>query len=115
MRVLSLAIAAIAFACLNACAPAFEDGHLSRAINQQRVVRDKCLFNQAASLDDRNSAPEMVGWQVATACNADNDRLIQLVATMDRGNEDKVAAVMRKDAAVKATSYVLSLRANGQK
>ncbi len=52
MRALPPAIAALVLVCLSACAPAFEDGHLSRAINQQRVVRDKCLFNQAASLDD---------------------------------------------------------------
>ncbi len=59
--------------------------------------------------------PSMVGWQVASACNADNDRLIQLVATMDRGNEDKIAAAMRKDAATKATSYVLNARTYDQK
>src|SRR5471030_836335 len=115
MRALPSAIVAIALACLSACAPAFEDGHLSRAINQQRIVRDKCLLSQAASLDDRSSTPEMMGWQVASACDADNDKLIQLVATMDRGNEAKITAVMRKDAAMKATSYVLTARSYDQK
>jgi hypothetical protein len=115
MRVIPSAVAAISLACLNACAPAFEDGHLSRAINQQRVVRDKCLFSQAAALDDRSSTPETIGWQVSSACDADNDKLIQLVATMDRGNEEKIATVMRKDAAMKATSYVLRARTYGQK
>ena len=110
MRVQSPAVAAIVLACLSACAPAFEDGHLSRAINQQRVVRDKCLASQAASIDDRSSAPETIGWQAAAACSDENDKLIQLVATMDRGNEAKVTTVMRKDAVVKATSYVLTAR-----
>jgi len=115
MRVLLSAVAAVSLVCLSACAPAFENGPLARAINQQRVVRDKCLLSQAASLDDRSSSPEMVGWQVASACDADNDKLIQLVATMDRGNEAKITAVMRKDAAMKATSYVLTARSYDQK
>jgi hypothetical protein len=34
---------------------------------------------------------------------------------MDRGNEEKIATVMRKDAAMKATSYVLRARTYGQK
>jgi len=115
MRVIPSAVAAISLVCLGACAPAFENGPLARAINQQRVVRDKCLLSQVASLDDRSSTPEMVGWQVASACDTDNDKLIQLVATMDRGNEAKITAVMRKDAAMKATSYVLTARSYDQK
>jgi hypothetical protein len=110
MRVIPSAVAAISLVCLGACAPAFENGPLARAINQQRVVRDKCLLSQAAALDDRSTSPEMMGVQVASACDAENDKLIQLVATMDRGNEAKITAVMRKDAAMKATSYVLTAR-----
>ena len=52
----------------------------------------------------------MIGWQAASACSEDNDKLIQLVSTMDRGNEAKVTAVMRKDATIKATAYVLTAR-----
>jgi hypothetical protein len=110
MRSLSLtALAAIIG--LSACAPAYEDGHLSRSINQQRVARDACLSSEVSSLDDGRSAPEIIGRAASVACNAQNDRLIQLMATMDRSGESQITEAVRKESVVKATSYVLSARA----
>jgi hypothetical protein len=99
---------------LTACAPAYEDGHLSRAINQQRVVRDNCLSTEAVSLDDRHSPPESIGRAASAACTAQNDKLIQLMSTMDRSGESRIIDAVRKDSVVKATSYVLSARARSQ-
>jgi hypothetical protein len=96
---------------LSACAPAYEDGHLSRSINQQRVARDACLSSETTSLDDGRSAPEVIARAASVACNAQNDRLIQLMATMDRSGEQQITEAVRKDSVVKATSYVLSARA----
>ena len=107
---LSTALAAVTFG-LTACAPAYEDGHLSRSINQQRVVRDTCLSNEANTLDDRSSAPEAIGRAASFACAAQNDRLIQLMATMDRSGEPQITEAVRKEAVVKATSYVINARA----
>ena len=113
MRLLSLpsAVSAAAALVLTACAPAYEDGHLSRSINEQRVARDTCLSNEVRSLDDGRSAPEVIGRTASAACTAQNDRLIQLMATMDRSGEAQITDAVRKDSVVKATSYVLTLRA----
>ncbi|MBS0519655.1 MAG: hypothetical protein JSR90_13265 [Proteobacteria bacterium] len=113
MRFLSLT-AVFAALGVAACAPAYEDGHLSRAINQQRVIRDNCLSNEAVSLDDRRSPPEAIGRAASTACTAQNDKLIQLMSTMDRSGESQITEAVRKDAVVKATTYVLNARAKGQ-
>ncbi len=110
MRSLSLT-AVLALLGLAACAPAYEDGHLSRAINQQRVARDNCLSNEAMSLDDHQSPAETIGRAASVACGAQNDKLIQLMATMDRSGEPHITDAVRKDSVVKATSYVLSARA----
>jgi hypothetical protein len=120
MRFLSSALSATAVlglvaSGLTACAPAYEDGHLSRDINKQRVLRDSCLAAQATSLDDHTSAAEVIGQQATMACSAQNDRLIQLMATMDRSGENTIILSVRKDSAVKATSYVLNARAYAQK
>ncbi|MBS0223896.1 MAG: hypothetical protein JSR91_24480 [Proteobacteria bacterium] len=106
-----LVASAVAAFTLGACAPAYEDGHLSRSINQQRVARDSCLSSEASSLDDGRSAPEIVAQAASNACTAQNDRLIQLMATMDRSGESQITAAVRKESVVKATSYVLSGRA----
>jgi hypothetical protein len=112
MRLLPLLSAVSAAALLlAACAPAYEDGHLSRSINQQRVARDTCLSNEARSLDDGRSPPEAVARSASAACTAQNDRLIQLMATMDRSGEVQITDAVRKDSVVKATSYVLAMRA----
>jgi hypothetical protein len=95
---------------LAACAPGYEDGHLSREINKQRVARDMCLAAEVKSLDDRTSRPEMIGIQATEACSPQNDRLIQLMATMDRASEASIVTAVRKDSVVKATSYVLGAR-----
>ncbi|HEY6979701.1 hypothetical protein [Reyranella sp.] len=100
---------------LTACAPAYEDGHLSRSINQQRVVRDTCLSTEASSLDDGRSAPEVVARAASAACTAQNDKLIQLMSTMDQGGEAQITEAVRKDSVVKATSYVLAIRARNGK
>ena len=112
MRLLPLLSAVSATALvLTACAPAYEDGHLSRSINQQRMARDTCLSNEARSLDDSRSAPEVIARSASAACTAQNDRLIQLMATMDRSGEAQITDAVRKDSVVKATSYVLTMRA----
>lgn len=113
MRLISLA-AVFAVLGLVSCAPAYEDGHLSRAINQQRVLRDKCLSSEAVSLDDRQSSPEAVARRVSAACTEQNDKLIQLMSTMDRSGESHITEAVRKDAVVKATTYVISARARTQ-
>lgn len=100
---------------LAACAPAYEDGHLSRSINQQRVVRDTCLSSEANSLDDGHSAPEVIARAASAACTVQNDRLIQLMSTMDRGGETQITDAVRKDSVIKATSYVLAMRARNGK
>ena len=112
MRLLKLlsAVSAAAALLLTACAPAYEDGHLSRSINQQRMARDSCLSNEARSLDDGRSAPEVIARTASAACTAQNDRLIQLMATMDRSGETQITDAVRKDSVVKATSYVLAMR-----
>jgi hypothetical protein len=102
---------AVAVLCLGACAPLYEDGHLSRNINHQRQVRDHCLSNHAVSLDDGREAPDMVGRSAAVACTTENDKLIQLMSTMDPSGESRITEAVRKDAVVKATSYVLGARA----
>ncbi len=111
MRLQLLMASAIVALALGACAPAYEDGHLSRSINKQRMERDTCLANEASSLDDGRSAPETIARAASAACNAQNDRLIQLMATMDRGGEPQITEAVRKDSVVKATSYVLTTRA----
>ncbi|SJZ39754.1 hypothetical protein SAMN02745126_00868 [Enhydrobacter aerosaccus] len=113
MRFLS-STAVLAVLCVAACAPAYEDGHLSRAINQQRVIRDNCLSTEAVSLDDRRSPAEAIGRAAASACTAQNDKLIQLMSTMDRSGELHITDAVRKDAVVKATSYVLNARAQAR-
>jgi hypothetical protein len=113
MRLLPLlsAVSTAAAFLLAACAPAYEDGHLSRSINEQRMARDTCLSNEARSLDDGRSAPEVIARAASGACTAQNDRLIQLMATMDRSGEAQITDAVRKDSVVKATSYVLTMRA----
>lgn len=108
---LRLVASAVAAFTLGACAPAYEDGHLSRSINQQRVARDSCLSAEVSSLDDGRSAPEIVGRAASVACTAQNDRLIQLMSTMDRSGESQITDAVRKESVVKATSYVLNARA----
>ncbi|WIM13536.1 hypothetical protein [Enhydrobacter sp.] len=113
MRLLRLVspVSAVTALALTACAPAYEDGHLSRSINQQRAMRDTCLSNQARSLDDGHSAPETIARAASANCSGQNDRLIQLMATMDRSGEAQITNAVRKDSLVKATSYVLATRA----
>jgi hypothetical protein len=111
MRFLSPSILMTFSLCLAACAPAYEDGHLSRDINRQRAARDACLSSQVTSLDDRRSAPDIIGRSASAACSFQNDRLIQLMSTMDRGGEEQITKAVRKDSVVRATSYVLDLRA----
>lgn len=111
MRPRFLTVSAVAVLTLCACAPAYEDGHLSRSINQQRVARDSCLSTEASSLDDGRSAPEIIARAASVACTPQNDRLIQLMATMDRSGESQITDAVRKESVVKATSYVLNSRA----
>jgi hypothetical protein len=111
MRSLSSTFLAAGMFSLAACAPAYEDGHLSRDINHQRELRDKCLSREAISLDDHRSMPEMIGRSAALACSTENDKLIQLMSTMDRSGEVQITDAVRKDSIVKATSYVLGARA----
>lgn len=100
----------LALLALGACAPAYEDGHLSREINKQRALRDACLSSQVTALDDRSSSPSMIGQQAAMACTSQNDRLIQLLSTMDRSGVDQITIATRKDAVMKATTYALKAR-----
>ena len=95
---------------LAACAPAYEDGHLSREINKQRVARDTCLSTEVASIDDHSSPADAIGKQAALACTPQNDRLIQLMATMDRSGIEQITLATRKDAIIKATTYALRAR-----
>lgn len=111
MRSLVLPTLVVAALVLAACEPAYEDGHLSRDINRQRVARDACLSTQAAALDDHSSPPEAIGQSAAAACSTQNDRLIQLMSTMDSSGEEHIIVVVRKDSILKATTYVLNARA----
>ncbi|WIM12847.1 hypothetical protein [Enhydrobacter sp.] len=96
---------------LQACAPAYENGHLSRFINRQREARDACLRNHVSLQDDRISSPNAVAQAIAATCTPENDRLIQAMSTADPSGEGQIADAVRKDAAVKAETYVLELRA----
>jgi hypothetical protein len=101
---------ALAVLGLAACEPAYEDGHLSRNINRQRVARDACLSTQAAALDDHSSPPEAIGQSAAAACSVQNDRLIQLMSTMDSSSQEHIIVAVRKNSILKATTYVLNAR-----
>ncbi|SKA34907.1 hypothetical protein SAMN02745126_05574 [Enhydrobacter aerosaccus] len=96
---------------LQACAPAYENGHLSRFINRERETRDACLRAQARQQDDRASAADTVGRAAAASCNAQNDRLIQAMSTADPSGEAEITEAIRKDATMQATRYVLHQRA----
>jgi hypothetical protein len=96
---------------LQACAPAYEDGHQSRFINRERETRDACLRAQVNRHDDRASAADVVGRAVASSCNAETDRLIQAMSTADPSGEAQIAEAVRKEAAIQATRYVLRQRA----
>src|SRR5471032_688612 len=60
-----------------ACAPARENGSLSRLIDRNGEARDLCLKNQAATLDDRTQSVDAIAPRVVAACQATNDQLIQ--------------------------------------
>jgi hypothetical protein len=96
---------------LQACAPAYENGHLSRFINRQREARDACLRQHVGLQDDRVTAPNDIARAIAATCAPENDRLIQAMATADPSGEPQITDAVRKEAAVKAESYVLQLRA----
>jgi hypothetical protein len=96
---------------LQACAPAYENGHLSRFIDRQREARDACLRNHVGLQDDRVSASRDVARAIAATCAPENDRLIQAMSTADPSGEPQITEAVRKEAAVKAETYVLELRA----
>jgi hypothetical protein len=96
---------------LQACAPAYEDGHLSRFINRQREARDACLRLQVNQQDDRQSAPDAIARAIAATCSPENDKLIQAMATADPSGEPQITEAVRKDAAMRAETYVRELRA----
>ncbi len=96
---------------LQACAPAYEDGHLSRLINRQREARDACLKTHVSLQDDRVSAPDSIARAIAATCTPENDRLIQAMSTADPSGEAQITNAVRKDATMKAETYVLELRA----
>lgn len=96
---------------LQACAPAYENGHLSRFINRQREVRDACLRTHVGLQDDRVSAPREVARAIAATCNPENDRLIQAMSVADPSGEAQITDAVRKDAARQAETYVLERRA----
>lgn len=96
---------------LQACAPAYENGHLSRFINREREARDACLRNHVSLQDDRVSSPNAVAHTIAATCTPENDRLIQAMSTADPSGEVQIADAVRKDAAMRAETYILELRA----
>lgn len=111
MRPLPIAGLLLSTFLLQACAPAYENGHLSRFINRQRETRDACLRVHVGQQDDRVSAPNDVARAITAACAPENDRLIQAMSTADPSGEPQIAQAVRKDAAVKAEAYVRELRA----
>jgi hypothetical protein len=96
---------------LQACAPAYENGHLSRFINRQREARDACLRNHVSLQDDRISSPNAVAQAIAATCAPENDRLIQAMSTADPSGEAQITDAVRKDATIRAETYILELRA----
>ncbi len=108
---LSIVIALFSALFLQACAPAYENGHLSRFINRERETRDACLRAQVRLQDDHASEADTVGRAVASSCNAENDRLIQAMSVADPSGEPQIAEAVRKEAAMQATRYVLHQRA----
>lgn len=96
---------------LQACAPAYENGHLSRFINRQREARDACLRDHVSLQDDRVSSPNAVAQAIAATCTPENDRLIQAMSTADPSGEAQITDAVRKDATVRAETYILELRA----
>jgi hypothetical protein len=100
---------------LAACAPAYENGNLSRFINRQEEARDACLSRHVVSLDDGRSAPDRIGHEAASACGPENDRLIRAMSTVDPSGVPQIANAVRKDSVVKATSYVLEARAQARR
>jgi hypothetical protein len=100
---------------LAACAPAYENGNLSRFINRQEEARDACLSRHVVSLDDGRSTPDRVGHEAASACGPENDRLIRAMSTVDPSGVPEIADAVRKDSVVKATSYVLEARARARR
>ncbi|MBS0219935.1 MAG: hypothetical protein JSR91_04255 [Proteobacteria bacterium] len=111
MRPLPIAALLLSTLLLQACAPAYENGHLSRFINHQRETRDACLRTHVGQQDDRVSAPNDVARAIAAACAPENDRLIQAMSTADPSGESQIAEAVRKDATVKAETYIRELRA----
>lgn len=97
---------------LQACAPAYENGHLSRFINRQREARDTCLRLQVSQQDNRQAAPGEIARSIAATCGPENDKLIQAMATADPSGEPQITEAVRKDAAIKAEAYVRELRAH---
>jgi hypothetical protein len=97
------------------CAPAYENGNLSRFINRQEQARDTCLSRHVVSLDDGRSAPNRIGHEAASACGPETDRLIRAMSTVDPSGVPQIADAVRKDSVVKATSYVLEARAQARR
>jgi hypothetical protein len=108
---LLLSVLALQAPLLQACAPAYENGHLSRFINRQREARDACLRNHVSLQDDRISSPNAVAQAIAATCAPENDRLIQAMSTADPSGEAQITDAVRKDATIRAETYILELRA----
>ncbi|HTR87161.1 MAG TPA: hypothetical protein VMI56_21950 [Reyranella sp.] len=101
--------------CLQGCyvynPPIYEDDLRMRAINKQRLARDLCISTRVVKLDDGVSDPAGVALAAVTACQSDNNKLIDLLVTMDTDHRPAITEALRKDAMMKATGLVLVQRA----
>jgi hypothetical protein len=108
-----LALAAL-LPCLQGCyvynPPLYEDDLRMRSINKQRLARDLCLATRVVKLDDGVSDPAGVALAAVTACQADTNKLIELLVRMDTDHRPDITQAIRRDTLMKATGLVLVQR-----
>jgi hypothetical protein len=96
---------------LGACAGAYHtssDGRLQTRIDDAYKARDACLAKNTSADGTLNLDAASVANAAALACNAETDRLIEVV---NRDGDPRVAARIRRDSEFRAMGFALKARA----
>ena len=97
---------------LGGCSAAYHtpsDGRLTSKINAAYEERDACLA-RSVQAEGQALDPSVAARAAAASCQAETDRLIELV---NRDGDPKVAARIRQDSEFRATGMALKARGQG--
>jgi hypothetical protein len=98
---------------LGACAGAYHtssDGRLQTRIDDAYKARDACLARNTSAEGTLSLDAASVANAAALACNAETDRLIEVV---NRDGDPRVTARIRQDSEFRAMGYAMKARGQG--